>query len=83
MVGCIALSGGLESVAGLSARDKAALFYGNAVKMFPKLKKILHIEKSPTGTHTVNYAANPPKLKEHAAELVRAIVSKIYGMIYR
>lgn len=83
MVGCIALSGGLESVAGLSARDKAALFYGNAVKMFPKLKKILHIEKSPTGTHTVNYAANPPKLKEHAAELVKAIVSKIYGMIYR
>lgn len=84
MVGCMALSGGLEALAGLSPKNKAALFYGNAIKLFPKLKGILKVNKSPEKIgSTVNYGASPEKITAYISDMIRGIISKVYGMIYR
>ncbi len=78
-IACIAQTGGLEAVSGMSQNEKNNMFTYNAVKLVPRLGKILN---AAVDGKTVCYADSPLTLKEKASRGVRTVVSKIYGIIF-
>ena len=81
MLGCLALSGGLETLAGLSDTDRQRIFYGNALALHPQLAELLELPS--TMAHTVNYAENPLSLRNRLQQLPRAVISKLYGKLFK
>lgn len=75
-VGCIALAGGLETVSGLNARDKQAMFTENAVRLVPRLGEILGVQVQ---GGTVCYRDRPLTHKEKQSRRLRGFISKLYS----
>ena len=78
-IACIALSGGLESISGLSEEDKNKLFTENAIRLIPRLADVLGIE---VHGKSVCYRDMPLTTREKIGRGLRALVSKVYNRIF-
>ncbi|MGN0570757.1 MAG: amidohydrolase family protein [Candidatus Fimenecus sp.] len=78
-IACMALSGGLETVSGLSAADKDKIFTENAVRLVPRLAEILGVEVQGA---TVCYHDKPLTAREKLGRGMRTCISKIYNRIF-
>lgn len=79
-VACIAQTGGLEAVSGMSKNEKNAMFTFNAVKLVPRLADVLNVNVS---GKTVCYADTPLTFKEKASRNVRKTISKLYNAVFK
>lgn len=78
-IACIALSGGLESISGLSEEDKNKLFTENAIRLIPRLADVLGIE---VHGKSVCYRDMPLTTREKIGRGLRTLVSKVYNRIF-
>lgn len=75
-IACIAQTGGLETVSGMSKAEKNDMFTLNAVNLVPRIGDILNI--SPSGK-SVCYADLPLNAKEKINRGIRTIISNLYS----
>lgn len=78
-IACIAQTGGLETVSGLSRSDKENVFTLNAVRLVPRLEKILGVKAE---GENVSYSKNPLGFSEKIHRAVRTAVSKLYAIVF-
>ena len=78
-IACIALSGGLEDINWLNDGEKAKLFCGNAAALIPRLEGILEIDSD---GKSITYADHPLTRKEKRNRRRRALISKLYGILF-
>ena len=74
-----ALSGGLESISGLSEEDKNKLFTENAIRLIPRLADVLGIE---VHGKSVCYRDMPLTAREKIGRGLRTLVSKVNNRIF-
>lgn len=74
-----ALSGGLESINGLSEEDKNKLFTENAIRLIPRLADVLGIE---VPEKSVCYRDMPLTAREKIGRGLRTLVSKVNNRIF-
>lgn len=79
-IACIAQTGGLEAFSGMSKKEKDAMFTENAVKLVPRLGKILGVSVS---GKTVCYKDLPLNAKEKASRNLRKLISKLYSAVFK
>lgn len=75
---CIAQTGGLETVSGMSKNEKDIMFTYNAVKLIPRLADILDVSVK---EKTICYADSPLTTKQKINRNIRVVISKLYGII--
>lgn len=78
-IACIAQTGGLETVSGMSKSEKDNMFTYNAVRLVPRLSKILDVNVDGT---TVCYSDKPLTSKEKFSRSLRKSISKLYSKIF-
>ncbi len=78
-IACIAQTGALEKVSGMSRNEKDNMFTFNAVKLVPRLSDILDVSVS---GKTVCYSDSPLTFKEKASRNVRSLISKLYSKVF-
>ncbi len=78
-IACIAQTGALEKVSGMSRNEKDNMFTFNAVKLVPRLSDILNVSVS---GKTVCYSDSPLTFKEKASRNVRNLISKLYSKVF-
>ena len=76
---CIALSGVLKNISGLSEEDKNKLFAGNVIRLIPRLADVLDIE---VHEKSICYHDMPLTTCEKIGKGLRALVSKVYNRIF-
>ena len=78
-IACIAQTGELEKVSGMSKSEKDNMFTFNAVRLVPRLKEVLNVTVDGT---TVCYADAPLTTKEKISRGIRKTISGIYSKIF-
>lgn len=78
-IACIAQTGALEKVSGMSRNEKDNMFTFNAVRLVPRLSDILDVSVS---GKTVCYSDSPLTFKEKASRNVRSLISKLYSKVF-
>ena len=79
-IACIAQTGGLEAVSGMSQNEKNNMFTYNAIKLVPRLGNILNVS---VNGKTVCYKDTPLTLKEKTSRNVRKTISKLYSIVFK
>ncbi len=79
-IACIAQTGALEKVSGMSRNEKDNMFTFNAVRLVPRLSDILDVSVS---GKTVCYSDSPLTFKEKASKNVRKTISKLYNAVFK
>lgn len=78
-IACVAQTGGLEQSEGLNEEEKNYLFTYNAVKLIPRLEKILNVK---VPGKTVCYADYPLTVGDRINRGVRTLISRVYNAIF-
>lgn len=78
-IACIAQTGGLESVSGLSQDDKQKVFTGNAVALVPRLADVLGVAAD---HKTVCYKDNPLHFSEKVNRMIRSAIAWLYPRLF-
>lgn len=78
-IACIAQTGALEKVSGMSRNEKDNMFTFNAVRLVPRLSDILDVSVS---GKTVCYSDSPLTFKEKTSRNVRSLISKLYSKVF-
>ena len=77
---CVAQTGLLETVSGMSKTDKSAMFTYNAVRLMPQLADVLQVSVS---GKSVCYRDQPLTVKEKISRTFRLMLSKLYAKVFQ